>query len=107
MKIIYISLPITGHKDTYEQQLDDAVKYLKAKFPEYDKIITPKEGKKYLEREYSPLKPKYKDYLLNYLEEIYDCDAIFMCHGWENSKGCKAEREFADAIELTILYQPE
>lgn len=107
MKIIYISLPITGHEDTYEQRLDAAVKYVKANFPEYYRIITPKEGKKYLEREYSPLKPKYKDYLLNYLEEIYDCDAIFMCSGWENSKGCKAAREFSDAIGLDILYQPK
>ena len=29
MKIIYISLPITGHEDTYEQRLDDAVEYVK------------------------------------------------------------------------------
>ena len=25
MKIIYISLPISGHEDTYEKRLDDAV----------------------------------------------------------------------------------
>lgn len=107
MKIIYISLPITGHEDTYEKQLDAAVKYVKAKFSEYDKIITPKMVAENIERTYFPLQPKYKEYLIGYLEEIYDCDAIFMCHGWENSKGCKAAREFADAIGLDILYQPK
>ena len=42
MKIIYISLPITGHEDTYEQRLDEAVEYVKEKHPEYERIITPK-----------------------------------------------------------------
>lgn len=105
MKIIYISLPITGHEDTYEQILDEAVEYVKEKHKEYERIITPKEVAENLEKEYHPLEPKYKEYLLCDMNAIYDCDAIFMCHGWENSKGCKAEREFADAIGLDILYQ--
>ena len=107
MKIIYISLPIRGQEDTYEHRLDDAVEYVKGKYPEYERIITPKVVAENIERAYFPLQPKYKEYLLSDLEVIYDCDAIFMCNGWENSKGCKAEREFADAIGLTMLYQPE
>ena len=42
MKIIYISLPISGHEDTYEQRLDEAVEYVGEKYPEYDRIIAPK-----------------------------------------------------------------
>ena len=107
MKSIYISIPISGNEDDFEQRLDAAVKYVKAKFPEYDMIITPKEVADNLEKEYYPLEPKYKEYLLCDMNAIYDCDAIFMYHGWENSKGCKAEHAFADAIGLTMLYQPE
>ena len=104
MKIIYISLPISGHEDTYEKRLDDAVEYVKKMYPKYKIIITPKEVAGRLE-DYQPMKPKYKDYLLADLEAIAHCDAIFMCKGWYDSDGCFAERAFAKAIGLKILYQ--
>ena len=104
MKIIYISLPISGNEDTYEQRLDAAVEYVKEKYQEYVYIITPKEIAKRLE-DYQPMKPKYKDYLLADMEAIAHCDAIFMCSGWQDSKGCFAEWTFANAIGITIFYQ--
>ena len=63
MKSIYISLPITGHEDTYEQRHEEAVEYVKKVYQKYDIIITPKEVAMRLEF-YKPNKPKYKDYLL-------------------------------------------
>ena len=104
MKSIYISLPIIGHEDTYEQRLDAAVAYVKLMHTEYEYIITPKEIAERLE-DYQPMKPKYKEYLLADMEAISRCDAIFMCGGWYVSKGCSAEWAFAYAIGLTILYQ--
>ena len=101
---IYISLPITGHECTYERRLGDAVEYVKKMYPKYDIIITPKEVAGRLEN-YKPTKPKYSDYLLADLKEIMHCDAIFMCKGWCDSNGCYAERSFAWAIGITILYQ--
>ena len=106
MKRIYISLPITGHEDTYEQRLDDAVEYVKEKYPEYGEIITPKEIAERLEN-YKHMKPRYKDYLLADMEAISRCDAIFMCRGWYISKGCSAELAFAEAIGVKRLYQCE
>ena len=105
MKKIYISLPITGHEDTYEQRLDAAVEYVKTNYPEYERIITPKDVAENLEKEYNPLKPKYKEYLLCDMNAIYDCDAILMCNGWYDSKGCFAEIAFASALELEVLHQ--
>lgn len=104
MKSIYISLPITGHEDTYEQRLDAAVEYVKTNYPEYERIITPKEIAERLEN-YQPMNPKYKDYLLADMEAIAHCDAIFICKGWRDSKGCLAERAFAKAIGVKRLYQ--
>ena len=104
MKTIYISLPITGHEDTYEQRLNAAVAYVKVMHTEYEYIITPKEIAERLE-DYQPMKPKYKEYLLADMEAISRCDAIFMCRGWHDSDGCFAEWSFADAIGLDILYQ--
>ena len=103
MKSIYISLPITGHEDTYEQRLDAAVEYVKTNYPEYDRIITPKEVAENLEKLFHPFEPKY--YLLADIRVVSHCDAIFMCREWYYSKGCFAERAFAGAIGLTILYQ--
>ena len=104
MKCIFISIPISGKEDSYDERLDEAVKYIKEKYPEYE-IITPKDAAKNLEQAYFPLKPKYKDYLLSDMDEIYDCDAIFMCNEWELSNGCKAERAFAEAIGINVIYQ--
>ena len=103
MKIIYISLPITGHEDTYEKRLDEAVEYVKKMYPDVY-IITPKEIAERL-KDYQPMKPTYKDYLLADMEAIAHCDAIFMCRGWNDSYGCFAELAFAEAIGLDILYQ--
>ena len=107
MKIIYISLPITGHEDTYEQRLDEAVEYVKEKYTEYDRVITPKYLAEELNERRDPIIPAYKDYLSNDIDFLTICDAIFMCRDWCYSGGCNAEWAFARAIGLTILYQDE
>lgn len=107
MKIIYISLPITGHEDTYEQRLDEAVEYVKEMYPEYDRVITPKYLAEELNERLDPIIPTYSKYLSNDIDFLTICDAIFMCRNWYISKGCSAERAFARAIGLTILYQCE
>lgn len=103
MKIIYISIPISGHEDTYEQRLYEAVEYVKKMYPDVY-IITPKEIAERL-KDYQPMKPTYKDYLLADMEAIAHCDAIFMCNGWYDSKGCFAEIAFASALGLEVLHQ--
>ena len=105
MKIIYISIPITGQEDTYEQRLDEAVEYVGEKYPEYDRIITHKYVADGLKERLEPIIPTYKDYLYEDIGVIKVCDAIFMCNGYYNSRGCLAELAFADAIGITIFFQ--
>ena len=104
---IYISIPITGHEDTYEQRLDEAVEYVKTNYPEYERIITPKDVAENLEKGFHPFETKYKDYLLADMRAISHCGAILMCRDWHLSKGCFAEWSFAYAVGLRILHQPE
>lgn len=107
MKSIYISLPITGQEETYEARLNAAVAYVKAKYPEYAWIVTPKKLAEDLDDYYSlgyGTMPSYKDYLLNDIKEIAHCDAIFMCIGWEDSKGCQAEYAFSKAIGIDVYF---
>ena len=107
MKSIYISLPITGQEETYEARLNAAVEYVKATYPEYDMIITPKEIALMLYAEWwKKDKPEYKDYLAADIVAINNCDAIFMCRLWSQSHGCQAEYAFASAIGIEILWQP-
>ena len=105
MKIIFVSIPITGKEDSYDERLEEAVKYIKEKYPEYERIVTPKEAAYKLDRLYFPITPEYKDYLSADIGELTTCDAIFMCNEWELSKGCKAERAFAEAIGINVIYQ--
>lgn len=107
MKRIYISLPITGQEETYEARLNAAVEYVKAKYPEYENIVTPKDVASMLNAGWwRDEKPEYKDYLTADIMAINGCDAIFLCDGWEHSNGCIAEQAFARAIGLEILWQP-
>jgi len=40
------------------------------------------------------------------IDLIKDCDAILMLDGWENSKGCLAEKAFAEWLQIPVLYDP-
>ncbi|MGM9825702.1 MAG: DUF4406 domain-containing protein [Paludibacteraceae bacterium] len=105
MKSIYISLPITGQEETYEARLNAAVAYVKKKFPDYDKIVTPKDVAEELEETRIDDKPLvYKEYLLHALIFIAYCDAVFLGEGWRGSKGCRAEVGFANAIGVDVFY---
>ena len=54
MKIIFISIPISGKEDSYDKRLDEAVKYVKEKYTEYE-ITTRKDAAKNLEQAYFQL----------------------------------------------------
>lgn len=36
---------------------------------------------------------------------ILDCDAIFMLHGWSESRGAKAEKAITEWLGLMVFYQ--
>lgn len=38
------------------------------------------------------------------LEQMFKCDAVFMCQGWENSKGAVNERDQAMIKGMSIYY---
>ena len=38
------------------------------------------------------------------IEQVILCDAILMCPGWENSKGCKCEKYVAETYGKEVLY---
>jgi len=50
---------------------------------------------------------KHSHYMAMDHEILKRCDAIFMCNGWERSKGAKMEHGWALALGLEILYEEE
>lgn len=107
MKTIYISLPISGHEDTYEERLLDAIDWCEKEHPD-TRIITPNHIASYVDR-FSMLKGLnmgYADYLLSDLQFIMDdADAILMCDGWEESRGCRIEHMVAKEFGKEVIYK--
>lgn len=47
----------------------------------------------------------YGEMLILDFKKIQECDALYMLSNWQDSKGATAERAFADAIGLEIMYE--
>lgn len=93
---VYISLPISG-KDIEEQKrhAGDVASFL-------------------MTAGFTPMSPfgngldksaSYEDHLREDLKMLLGCDAIFMCEGWQGSKGCTLEHEVAVTCGLTIVTE--
>lgn len=39
------------------------------------------------------------------LQKMSECDAVYFCRGWENTRGCKVEHEAADLYGLKLIYE--
>ena len=104
-KKIYISLPIAFQEDTVYHRNDEAIKYIETHYKNCDYL--------------SPINYNHIDndalgnhlkleqtahYMGRDIEQVILSDAILMCPGWENSKGCKVEKFTAETYGKEILY---
>ena len=104
MGFIYISIPITGKDGKEQRKKAEEIQSIFGK----ENALNPFELSELLETTFQQCglgDPSYKDYLLNDISYLKHCDAILLCDGWEKSPGCRAEKAFAEAIGLKIIYQ--
>ena len=94
-KRIYISIPISGHD--LEKVKERARKAKERVSHRYD-AITPFDVCS------EPDKP-YSYYMGKDIEALLECDAIYLCKGWQNSKGCMAECEVAKIYNKKIIIE--
>ena len=104
-KRIYISIPISGHdleevkakaRDISERLLCDVFGFKKDR--NRPDVITP------LDVCPEPDKP-YSYYMGKDIEALLECDVIYLCKGWQNSKGCMAEFEVARIYGKEIMFE--
>lgn len=102
---VYISLPIAFHEDTVFTRNEEAKKYVKKHYPQFEI--------------YSPIDENHIDdealgnhlqiertayYMGKDIEAVILCDAIIMCPGWEDSKGCRCEKFVAETYGKHVIY---
>ena len=99
MKRIYVSLPISGY-DLDERKLCAicAEKQIVERYSKPLQVITP--------FVVCPESDKpYSYYMGKDIEALLECDAIYLCDGWQNSKGCMAEFEVARIYGKEIIFE--
>lgn len=93
---VYISIPITGHLFRDVKKKAEQVKRTLS-----EKGHTP----------VSPLdlhggkKKTYAQYIGRDIEALVECDAIFLCSGWQESKGCSLEYQAARIYGKIIMNE--
>ena len=93
---VYISIPISGHDETEVREHADLIKSSLSRAGH--RPVSPFDV-------YAGKKPTYADYLCCDLRALADCDAIFLCNGWQFSRGCRIERNFAEEFGKQVMYE--
>ena len=94
-KRIYISIPISGHD---LEEVKAKARKAKIRVSHLYDVITPFDVCS------EPDKP-YSYYMGKDIEALLECDAIYLCEGWQNSKGCMAEFEVARIYGKEIMFE--
>lgn len=93
---IYISGPITGTKG-YEERFRIAEEALKAAG---HTVINPARVNAEL-----PEGTTHREYMSMSIAMLRMCDCIFMMQGWQESRGCNIEFEYAYKHGITITFE--
>lgn len=94
-KKIYISIPMSGLDLDMQRDLSIEIATSLSHF--YD-VVSPFDNG--VPADAHPSQHMRADFKM-----LLDCDAIFMCKGWEDSAGCRAEWTVATACHMTVIYQ--
>ncbi len=94
---VYISGPMTGHKDLNSPAFTAAAFLLRD--GGYD-VVNPAELNPYPNTEWSQC-------LRRDIAALMDCDSVLMLPGWMDSKGANLERHIAAELGMPIHYRIE
>lgn len=100
MKLVYLSHPFSGNESDNRTDARFMCSDLKEKHKEWC-IINPLDNFWWTQN----LKLTYEEILAMCIEILQACDAIYLCLGWEKSKGCRAEKKIAEELGMEIIYE--
>lgn len=93
---VYISLPISGRPI---EQARRQAELMEAKLLSMGHTpVNPFDI--YPERD-----PTYADYICTDLRALSDFDAVMLCKGWRESRGCRIEENFARQMGKSIMEE--
>lgn len=95
---VYISIPISGLDIHKQREHADRVKAALSRAGH--KPVNPFEN-------YCGENPTYKDHLQYGIRALMDCDAIYLCSGWQFSRGCRIEACVAKEFGLQIMKEDQ
>lgn len=100
MKKVYVSHPFTG--DEAENILDAQATcaVLKQEHPDWC-LVNPLDAFCWADR----ANLTYDGILEMCIDLMLMCDAVYMCRGWGDSKGCRAEQDRAQLQGMEVLYE--
>lgn len=93
--IIYLAGPISSDLKEYKKKFDFWINHLT------------KKGHKVLHTTHLPIGLSYKTYIDISLETLKHANIVLFQSGWEKSKGCRLEREYAKRLGISIQYLPK
>ena len=100
-KKIFISLPMTGRRDeTIQEDIQKTSEFLQSM--EYEPVHS------YTVVDESAVEDKNKlglSLLGQAFIKMADCDAVYMCDGWRDSRGCRLEHDAAFDYGLEIYFE--
>lgn len=98
-KKCFISIPVTGHENTYIDDCINIKAQLVKRYPNVE-FITPIDVTMELNKPTS-------FYMGKDIEKVLECDALVSVHGWETSNGCRVERYTAEVYGITRYFIDE
>ena len=100
---------MSGFEDTIRKRWDDAINKVKEIF--YDCNVTIVGPTNIDDFDYNgakvPHDRKWSYYISKDVEPLLDSTHIFLCKGWEKSKGCKLESVIANEMNLKVMMESD
>lgn len=93
---IFISLPVSGRDLQEAREHADRVKAHLSRSGHQP--VNPLEI-------YHGRHPTYDEIICEDLRALAACDAIYLCDGWENSRGCRIQRSFAEEFAKDLRFE--
>ena len=97
MKRVYVAHPYGG-KEENKQSVETLIREMVKNYPDV-LYLSPIHAMGYL---YNDV--EYEHGMQYCFALLKTCDELLLCEGWETSRGCKMEKEFAEKNEIFINY---